>query len=508
MARSQSRGLAGATAAPLASVQSREERRQSTIFVALSTVIAVAPLPLGSARPVIWEMMALAIAILLLASLRVSAAEMRPFKTMVAVPVVLFVLVIGFVVVQLGSFVPTDWQNPIWELAEEALPGRVHGSIAVDHQAALVGLLRLLCYGGIFLLSLLLCRSSARAIAALRVVAYSGGCYAAYGLLAYGFGNTTLLWLHKWAYLQDLTGTFVNHNSFATYLGLCFLASLAYLVIVIERARLYGTWRDRLGTIVDLLSRQPAILICIFLVPTALFLTHSRGGFIATLAGCLVLALAMSQAPSLRRLRRLKLAVVPLALVVFAFLISADSLVDRMVGSADNAPGRQEIYKFTWQAIKDYPILGTGLGSFEAVFPIYRTLELNGHVEMAHDDYLQNVLELGFPAAIGLFVALVWLTGVCIRGAIIRRRDAVVPCLGIAASALVAVHSLVDFSLQIPAVTATYVFLLGTAVAQSLSTRPNEPASSGVTAASSLRRRASPAAPSEDSQNRLGGRKT
>ncbi|MGO8919853.1 MAG: O-antigen ligase family protein [Stellaceae bacterium] len=444
------------------------------IFVALASVIAAAPLPLGAARPIIWDVMALAVAILLLASLKVSAADMRPLTAAIAVPVLLFLLVIGFVAVQIGSFVPVDWQNSVWEMAGEALPGSVRGSIAVDHGAALVGLLRLLCYGGIFLLSLLLCRARARALAAVRLVAYSGGCYAAYGLVAYGFGNGTVLWLRKWAYPEDLTGTFVNHNSFATYLGLCFLASLAYLVILLERVRFFGTWRDRLGTAVELLSRQPAIVVCIFFLPTALFLTHSRGGFIATLAGSLVFAMGLSQSPSLRRLRRLRIAALPLLLIVFAFLLSADRLVERMVGAGEDAQGRLAIYASTWRAIGDYPIFGTGLGSFAYIYPIYRTPEVWGFVDMGHDDYLQNLLELGAPAALCLFVALAWFIGLCVRGAVIRRRDAVFACLGVAASALVAVHAIVDFSLQIPAVTATYLFLLGAGVAQSFSTRPKE----------------------------------
>jgi hypothetical protein len=43
--------------------------------------------------------------------------------------------------------------------------------------------------------------------------------------------------------------------------------------------------------------------------------------------------------------------------------------------------------------------------------------------------------------------------------------------MGVAATFLVALHAMVDFSLQIPAVTYTYCFLLGTAVAQSWSSR-------------------------------------
>ena len=52
-----------------------------------------------------------------------------------------------------------------------------------------------------------------------------------------------------------------------------------------------------------------------------------------------------------------------------------------------------------------------------------------------------------------------------------RRIDAVYPAIGLAATAQVAAHSLIDFGLQIPAVAVTYSLLLGVACAQSRSLR-------------------------------------
>jgi hypothetical protein len=43
----------------------------------------------------------------------------------------------------------------------------------------------------------------------------------------------------------------------------------------------------------------------------------------------------------------------------------------------------------------------------------------------------------------------------------------VFPCIGVGATTLVAVHSLFDFSLQMPGVAALYWLLMGAAVAQS-----------------------------------------
>ena len=66
-------------------------------------------------------------------------------------------------------------------------------------------------------------------------------------------------------------------------------------------------------------------------------------------------------------------------------------------------------------------------------------------------------------------LAVALIAGQCFLGVTRRRRDFVYPALAFAVSVQVAVHSLVDFSLQIPAVAATYALVLGLGFAQSWS---------------------------------------
>ena len=60
-------------------------------------------------------------------------------------------------------------------------------------------------------------------------------------------------------------------------------------------------------------------------------------------------------------------------------------------------------------------------------------------------------------------VVLVW---DCLKGARTRQRDATIPAIAASVSFLVGAHALVDFSLQIQAVTLTYMAILGAGVAQ------------------------------------------
>ena len=99
------------------------------------------------------------------------------------------------------------------------------------------------------------------------------------------------------------------------------------------------------------------------------------------------------------------------------------------------------------------------------------SIPVSALVDKAHNTYLEIVLELGLPFAICLFAAVFGLSLLCFRGLRRRRRNRHYPAIGIATTLLVAVHSLIDFSLQIPAVAVSYAFVMGIAVAQSESTR-------------------------------------
>jgi O-antigen ligase len=116
--------------------------------------------------------------------------------------------------------------------------------------------------------------------------------------------------------------------------------------------------------------------------------------------------------------------------------------------------------------------LGFGYGTFADSFRLYRNDKLYAHFDKAHNTYLENIFELGWPAAGLLLLCLAWLTLICVRGARDRGRDWVYPATGVAASVLVGIHSFLDFSLQMPAIAITYAAILGVACSQSYTSRP------------------------------------
>jgi O-antigen ligase len=163
--------------------------------------------------------------------------------------------------------------------------------------------------------------------------------------------------------------------------------------------------------------------------------------------------------------------------MVGLFMITGDSLETRFnalveAGSIDET--RALLWDSAVRMIGGSPFLGLGLGAFEHAYPLYADRVLPFIMDKAHNDYLELAASLGLPAAIAWWTAWVWLIGICIRGIFVRRRNRHYPILAIAATALVGVHSIFDFSLQIPAVALTYAVILGLGVGQSAPTRERE----------------------------------
>jgi O-antigen ligase len=442
------------------------------IFASLLGIVALTPLPLGSNRPLAWEVLGMLLGMLMtFCSLDqlVHPAHPRANVARLKISASLFAVVLGWAAIQCLHLTPVAWHHPLWSQAQEYLGPNLVTSISINRITSLSHMFRLITYGGIFWLSYSFCREARRARAIAKGTAAIVSAYAAWGLIVYWTGNSTILWFNKWAYARDLTGTFVNRNSFATFLGLGLLTCVA---LILENLRKQIDFRESSRGILKsalelMIVRARWLTLAALGLATALLLTHSRGGAISTLFGVIAFLVAVNIAPSLRARWHITFAVGVIVAFGTLLIISDNIMTERLAESSIETEGRTRIFELTWEAIRDWPIFGTGLGTFRDVFPLYRTEDLPLPVAQAHNDYLETIVELGFPAAISLFLSMASLLWICLRGVLRRRRDAVFPCIGVGATTLVAVHSLFDFSLQMPGVTATYWLLMGAAVAQS-----------------------------------------
>jgi tetratricopeptide (TPR) repeat protein len=114
---------------------------------------------------------------------------------------------------------------------------------------------------------------------------------------------------------------------------------------------------------------------------------------------------------------------------------------------------RMEFTRNTYEMGQAFPLTGTGLGTFEFVYPVFQKNLFDVSVDYAHNDWVQLFAETGWPGLIlvgGGFLCL--LTASLSRWR--RRRDPFSVGIGLGGmGALVgmAVHSLADYNLHMPA---------------------------------------------------------
>lgn len=131
--------------------------------------------------------------------------------------------------------------------------------------------------------------------------------------------------------------------------------------------------------------------------------------------------------------------------------------------------GRFLIWEDSAGIVRDFPLAGTGFGTFENIYPTYRTLLGDRGVGHAHNDYLELVSNGGLVG----FALVGWFLVVLIQttwGRYKKRRDSYAHCLYLGALAgLLAIffHSVVDFNFYNNANGLIFFFVCGLAVSAS-----------------------------------------
>lgn len=447
------------------------------LLYALLLVISLAPLPLGSNRPLPAAILVFCLATLLAVwatMFMMSKTSLNSHYKALTVPALLFGIVCIWIAIQwapLGLAI----SDPIWIEASKQLGMELTPRLTVNPQATLTGLSHLLAYGIVFWLSFHLAHTSTRAWLTIRILAFVGAIYATYGIIVFISGNAWILIYPKWAYQDSLTSVFVNRNSYATFAGLSLLCAVTMTLARIEDFLvLKHNWRSKTLFIAEeLFSKSAWKLYTVIAIAISLTLSGSRAGITSSFLGLLSIVVIFFLQNKIRRQTQIWFAVGGVAsILLLAFVVGGTLLKQRLeLNHLESSLSiRTDMYAKTIDAITTAPLTGTGFGTYSDVITAYKSGGKNSALEMwdkAHNTYLENALELGLPGAILLNLSIIWLAAYCVRGARTRRQNKLLPALGVGTSILVGCHSLVDFSLQIPAVAVLYAAILGVATAQS-----------------------------------------
>jgi O-antigen ligase len=283
-----------------------------------------------------------------------------------------------------------------------------------------------------------------------------------FGILQHFTFNGKLYWVRELQYGGIPFGPYVNRNHFAGLMELLIPPGLAIQILGGER-------RDQL----------PLVTLFNLLPIGALFLSASRGGIVSFVAEVGFLAILIV---ACRRQKKVFVAaafVVTLAAILISWLGIGRAL-DRFASYQKLEVGetrRAEMFHDSLRIFRDHPILGTGLGTLQEVFPHYETLYDGLVVNHSHNDYAEALAETGLIGGTCWFVFLILLFWTAWRilssekesRSFAYHAGALVACFGLL------VHATVDFNFHIPS--NALIFLLQAALATSAF--PAQPAERG-----------------------------
>lgn len=421
-------------------------------------LVVVAPLPFGSNRPIFWAAWAVYVGfvgMVYFVGLARTGERLRFRPGNMSIAIGLFVATCAYLLFQC---IPLG-QVPVPVAGEIPLAAR---SLSIAPNMTVLMLLRQLTFGVLFMLTLQISVNDKRRTTFLHIILMSVIAYGVYGLVSLQAGDT-ILGLQKWAYLGSATGTFINRNSFATYLGFGALIALANacgtIVRQAERHKHDGRIQNGVSTIL-------LYLIAYAFLVGVVIATQSRMGLFATGMGSLALLIM-----TVSTVRGAKLAIylIPAVLVILGggLFLYGGGLFERAGTVEFSADVRLNLYRQVLELIALRPWTGFGGGSFELAFPLVHMPPVSPDViwSKAHNTYLTLWSELGLifgtlPMLAIAFVAF-RLLGNLRRG----RGSWTTQAMGVGVIVLGAVHSLADFSLEIEADTFLFLVLIAAAVA-------------------------------------------
>jgi len=274
-------------------------------------------------------------------------------------------------------------------------------------------------------------------------------------IIAYGISSS-----------QGAHGTYVNRNH---YVGILELTTPLIMGYALSYNKFLDTGiKSILRSIKnsDEFFKQLFVLIFVIILFIAIFLSKSRMGILSI--SLALIFFYMNITFFAKPYKNISIFIM-IILVFFAFLLlflDINPVFERFK-TLSKLDQRIYVWKDCLNIIKDFPLFGSGLGTFEFIYPLYKeNLKLPLKYTHAHNDYIQILVEigiLGFSCVLAgliiLFKDIIAFLNYNIKNKITFNYFIT---LGAATGILsLLIHSFADFNLYIPANAIYFTTLIG-----------------------------------------------
>lgn len=312
------------------------------------------------------------------------------------------------------------------------------------------------------------------------LMALNGAALSFFGIVQKLSWNGNIYWTYPLTLGGSPFASFINRNNCAGYLNLCLGAALgliASLFMAVPGATgraepqppLPRRTRRKPGRIRIFQDQHITSILLAILILAGVCCSLSRGGIvaggIASLAALLLLAYHRGPAVSLAV--GFAGGLLAGALVYWSGL--SDPFADRIATVFDQkikGEGRLTIWSDAWRAFHDFPVLGTGLGSFRYAYQPYQTHPYTAWFYNADNQFVEGLVEGGCAGAglIGACIVLWLLT----LWSLVRKQASIPPVAYVGLFAIVSqvVQSGTDFGITVPSNLILFATISGVAVTE------------------------------------------
>ena len=237
------------------------------------------------------------------------------------------------------------------------------------------------------------------------VLSVNGALLGIEGIVQRLSGTGKPLWLLQMkinAIADAQFGPYGYRSNAAQYFNLLWPAALGFWWILRREAR-----RVRAREQLTRSKRDHWLLPCTLIMAACPIISGSRGGAFIALA-TLGMAALILLASEKRRHPSVKFGLLLLfgAAIAIGLYFGWDLLNERLKDTEQGYVQRESMYETARQIARDYPLFGTGPGSFEAVFQLYRSSPEEYWPAQLHNDWLETRVTFGWMGSAFIALAL------------------------------------------------------------------------------------------------------
>ncbi len=304
------------------------------------------------------------------------------------------------------------------------------------------------------------------------IVAIFGACVAIVSILQHYTADGKTYWLWD-LHIGNSFGPYGNHNHYAGLMEM--IAPLIIALFLFSAPTLISdTFKEKVLEFFDhpRIHRYLLLGTGAFIILVSVFVSLSRGGMISLMLSLVVFGIILDTNRVKKRGAKV-ISIICLVTLVSVGWFGWDLIFDRFDlirdQQGDIAEARVQVWQDSQHIIADFPVTGTGFGTYRYCYPIYRTFPGRKAFTHAHNDYIELVTDGGILGT--LFVGW-FLVPVFFRSfrRLKKRREPYmifVGCGAVTGILAILIHSLTDFNFHIGANGLYFSFLAALFVATS-----------------------------------------